>query len=263
MLKILFWNLNRKDLRSLVCEAVKAEDVDVVLLIESGVTRSEVLDSLQTEITDQFHIPNSIENRFQVFSKDRALDLSEFHDARRISLRKLKWAGLELSLGVVHLVDARNNDMEERQSQVEALSHELRRREERVGHQRTILIGDFNMNPFDRPMNLARGMNAMMTRKCVERGNRTSADGDYTFFYNPMWSLFGDGNPGPSGTYYHTGSSRGMFGWNMLDQVLLRPSVADLLESVRILDSIGTISLRTSLNRPTQSDHFPILLTLK
>jgi hypothetical protein len=128
------------------------------------------------------------------------------------------------------------------------------------------LLGDFNMNQFDQAMNMAPGLNAMMTTKCIERGSRTLQSIDYRFFYNPMWNLFGDRTPGPSGTYYHTNSSQGIYGWNMLDQVLLRKSAVPFFEKVEILTSTGATDLQTDIGRPNKeraSDHFPLLVTLK
>ncbi len=87
-----------------------------------------------------------------------------------------------------------------------------------------------------------------------------------TTVYNPMWNLLGDRTPGPSGTYYHSSSSQGLYGWNMLDQVLFRRAAIPWFHDVEILTSTGTSELQTQMGRPNKtevSDHFPILLTLK
>ena len=171
-----------------------------------------------------------------------------------------------MTLGAVHVVDPWNWDEVNQMAQVSLLASDIRRKEHEFGHDRTILIGDFNMNPFAKAMNLAEGLNAMMTTKCVERRSRGVQGEQFPFFYNPMWSLFGDRTPGPAGTFYHSNSSRGMYGWNMLDQVLLRPSVIPWFEDVRILSSTGTSALQKPSGRPNEaaaSDHFPILVTLR
>jgi len=147
---------------------------------------------------------------------------------------------------------------------VQYLADEIRFVENEQGHNRSILIGDFNMNPYDRGMNLAMGLNAMMTRSCVAPGHRTFLGKTYDFFYNPMWSLFGDGADGPAGTFYNT-SSQGDYGWNMLDQVIIRHSLVNVFQGVRIMTHAGKNCLIDAKGRPDSrkaSDHLPIMVAL-
>jgi hypothetical protein len=64
--------------------------------------------------------------------------------------------------------------------------------EKRVGHDRTIVVGDLNMNPFDAGIVGAEGLNAVMTKQIASQGGRKVDAVRYPFFYNPMWSHFGD-----------------------------------------------------------------------
>ena len=266
MVNILFWNLNKKDLRSDICEIAKSSSSDVVVVIESSVPAADMLTTFRSEVSPSFHCPRCTPSRFQLFCRDVSLDLAEIYVSKRVSLRQLSYAGTELILGLIHGVDKRNWDAENQSSQVSLLANDIRQKEEEFGHSRTILIGDFNLNPFDKAMNIATGMNAMMTTKCVEPGSRILEGRTHTFFYNPLWNLLGDRTPGPSGTYYHPNSSSGHYGWNMLDQVLFRPSAIPWFDDVQILTKAGAKPLHTETGRPDRnraSDHFPILLTLK
>jgi hypothetical protein len=119
------------------------------------------------------------------------------------------------------------------------------------------------MNPFERGMNNPAGLNAMMTKACVESGYRTHLENKYDFYYNPMWGLFGDNTDGPAGTIYNT-SSQGPYGWSMLDQVIIHHSIVRLFNSVKILTEAGAKSLMNKKGRPdvnNASDHFPILVS--
>jgi exonuclease III len=158
----------------------------------------------------------------------------------------------------------RNYDSEERQSFAHRLAAEIRFVKEQQKNDKLIILGDFNMNPYERGMNLAAGLNAMMTKKCVQSGTRRHLGEDFDLYYNPMWSLFGDIPDGPAGTVYDT-SSQGPYGWSMLDQVLLNYSVVGLFADVTILTASGPYSLMDTNGRPDSqnaSDHFPIMLTL-
>ena len=133
------------------------------------------------------------------------------------------------------------------------------------GTKHLVILGDFNMNPYDSGMGLALGFNAMMTKECTALGERTHNDKPYDFYYNPMWSLFGDNSPGPPGTVHDT-SNQGPYGWSMLDQVLLHHTMIDRFHNVQILTHAGTTALTKNNGRPdasAASDHLPILVDLK
>lgn len=107
--------------------------------------------------------------------------------------------------------------------------------EKKARHDRTLIVGDFNMNPFEGGVVGAEGLNAAMSRWVSEKEERKIDGVKYPFFYNPMWSHFGDSTHAefppasplhePPGTrYYPAGESRWHY-WNIFDQVLLRPSL--------------------------------------
>jgi exonuclease III len=263
--RIIFWNVNKKDLTNLVCSIAKSSNADVVVLIENKVPIADMLQALQTRVSQDFYCPQSTpssEERFHCFCKNRELDLSELHALPRTSVRKIKIGQQRVLLALVHGVDMRNYDAETRQSFAQTLVSNLDFVKDQQKTNKLILLGDFNMNPYDKPMNLAAGLNAMMTKSCVEKGLRRHIDRDYDFYYNPMWSLFGDNTDGPAGTVYDT-SNQGPYGWSMLDQVLINHSIINLFRDVKILTEAGTQSLMDGKGRPnsnTVSDHFPILV---
>lgn len=136
--------------------------------------------------------------------------------------------------------------------------------EENVGHRRTVLLGDFNMDPFEQGMLGAGSLHAMMSRRTAAKQSRPIGERHYRMFYNPMWGLLGDDRPGPPGTYRYWRSEHVCQEWHAYDQVLIRP---DLLQAfpagrLRILDSAGETSLLTSQGIPTPSDHLPVVFHL-
>jgi hypothetical protein len=63
--------------------------------------------------------------------------------------------------------------------------------ERHAGHSRTIVVGDFNMNPFEKGLVGASGLRATMARTVAERASRVIQGKPYSFFYNPMWGAPG------------------------------------------------------------------------
>lgn len=170
MLKILFWNVARKDLSSLVSAIAADVSANVVVLNENAANEQDTLRSLQA-VSPNFHIPQTIStDRFHCFSNDHSLDLKEVHSGFRTSIRTLRFANQVALLGIVHGVDIRNNDSATRQSFAQRLALDLQFVREQQMNNRLILVGDFNMNPYESGMNIAAGLNAMMTRACTTRG---------------------------------------------------------------------------------------------
>jgi exonuclease III len=263
--RIVFWNVNKKDLTSLVCSIAKSTNADVIVLNENKVPREKTLQALQENVSQDFYCPNASpasEKRFHCFCKNLELDLSEIHSGFRTSVRKMNIGQHRVLLALVHGVDIRNYDAETRQGFAQSLASEMQFVKDQQDTTKLILLGDFNMNPYNKGMNLATGLNAMMTKSCVEKGFRRHIGKDYDFYYNPMWSLFGDNTGGPAGTIYNT-SSQGDYGWSMLDQVLINHSIVNLFHDVKILTEAGSQLLMDGKGRPnsiTASDHFPILV---
>lgn len=181
-----------------MCSIASSTNADVVILNENGASNDVVLKALQTNVSKDFYFPNSSPTgRFHCFSRSRHLDLSEVHLGFRTSVRKLRIGRHIVLLALVHGVDVRNYDSETRQSSAQSLADEMRLVKDNQKTNKLIMLGDFNMNPYDRGMNLAAGLNAMMTRACVLSGRRKHIGEDYDFYYNPMWSLFGDNTDVP------------------------------------------------------------------
>jgi endonuclease/exonuclease/phosphatase family metal-dependent hydrolase len=81
-----------------------------------------------------------------------------------------------------------------------------------------------------------------------------------------MWRFLADRGRGPSGTYYRRESVPVNHYWHALDQVLVRPELADKVVNVEILDHDGTEPLTHpdgGWPDPDQaSDHLPLLFTI-
>lgn len=139
--------------------------------------------------------------------------------------------------------------------------------ERQVGHFSDCAGWDLNMNPFEAGVVAANGLNATMVRSQALKRSRTVQDKEYTFFYNPMWGHFGDGERKPPGTYHNVSDEHVTYYWNIFDQVLIRPALVERLshDGVEIVTSAAGTSLLTRGGRPNKSagsDHLPLLFRL-
>ncbi len=268
MISFLFWNIMRKDFRQIVTRAVVENSVDVLLLAESGIPDHFLVEVL-TEASGEKYIALSDEpDKVKIFTRLTSYDWIKRYTGP--NGRASIWTGSVglppgILLATAHLSSVRGGSMSNQALEARQLATEILRAEEYVGFDRTILVGDFNMNPFDAGVVEADALHAVMTKEIAEKGRRTVQGINRPFFYNPMWGYFGDRTVGPPGTFYYSTSSSDALFWHMLDQVLLRPSLMNSLKRISIIDAIGSDSLVNRNQIPDKndySDHLPLLFDL-
>jgi len=132
----------------------------------------------------------------------------------------------------------------------------------------TIVLGDFNMDPFQNGMIQATGFHSTFDKRTARQGKRTIQGKEYKYFYNPMWSFYGElGKGDVHGSYYNAISKPICYFWNIFDQILLRPELLEFFDedSLKILTSIDGTDLLNKHSRVNNeiSDHLPVEFELK
>ncbi len=259
----LFWNVHCKTLENRISRIASSFAVDVVILIEPAENDEPTLVALTPH---GFRLVSDPLSRIRIYSRVADAKFTTSLDDARWQILAVQFPKREpVLLVVAHLPSKSNgNDYDQLNASIE-LSNDIRAQESTRCHDRTILVGDLNMNPFEPGITMTQGLNATSTQQVAERETRTVQRRKYPMFYNPMWGTFGDRTPGPPGTYYRSAGQAINYHWNVYDQLLLRPSVMAMLEDLRILDSDGEQSLLTANNLPDDtagSDHLPLYFQL-
>jgi hypothetical protein len=284
MLTFLFWNLAGRPLAPLVAKLCERHAVDVLVLAECAVPAADLVAAVNATSTQprqaRFREADPASNcpRLLLLSRIPRRFVKIQSEAERFTIRRLCPPGRpEVLLIAVHLSSKLFQSGESQTVKVPGLSQTIRDAERRLGHTRTLLVGDLNMNPFEPGVVAAEGLNAVMTREIASRGSRTVEGQEHPFFYNPMWSFFGDAthqttppkhpDHRPSGTFYRARSESVTYYWNLFDQVLLRPALLPHFRpaGLRILSWDGTMYLVNDRGHPDAtlaSDHLPLLLQL-
>lgn len=129
---------------------------------------------------------------------------------------------------------------------------------------RTVLIGDFNMRPYDSAMLSPLGMHAAPCKASAVKP-RVIQGKSYSYFYNPMWELLGNWTATRQpGTFYKRNVTDSLR-WHLIDQILVRPAIADLLNGApRIFAAAGMTRLvrATGVINSSISDHLPVAASL-
>ena len=269
----LFWNVCRNEtqrshqsMERVLADMAKQLDLDVLMLAESkALDASSLLARLQQATDDHFsRVPIQCE-KVQVFVRQSTRNpphfSPKFDDDRFSCIQWISPDGHRNLLTVVHLPDKRNNSLDELKYRLHYWLDIIRKQESAVDG-RSILVGDFNLNPFESPMTDAPLFNAVSSAKLAKRGSRTYQRISRPYFYNPMWNLLGD-RAWPPGTYYRASPNAGEIHWNTLDQLLICPKLIDNFvgESLEVLTRSDQHSFTKKSHLPDEkaySDHLPI-----
>jgi len=279
-LNILFWNIDENTAIAAFigkfCDDLK---VDVLVLIEDKMNSFDLLTVLNSG-QGTYHFCRSNDRGISIYTAFS----SEFFDFKNTAMSsnfvnfvEFRFPKKHLLFGGIHL--SSKNTLQSETSRA-GLAREIVKGvnslEAKVGHSNTIIVGDFNLNPFELGMYDYDAFNAVMSRDIAVNTHRkvTGSGTDrhtlHHYFYNPMWSFMGDLSKYAPGTYYWYDNSRdNNFRWNTFDQILLRPYLIPnfVEDSVKIIeaDLLGRklIDSSTKTRRKNQIfDHLPIFLTI-
>jgi hypothetical protein len=270
MITFLFWNLKKKPLAPRVRNLVAAHSVDLVILAECRIPSTTVESELDATGKGPFTLVSGSGSELHLYTRLPTVRWQALYaDPLEAWLTFRVQIGRRpaLLLFVAHLPSKlRAKDMDQLLAATQ-LGASIKAIEAQQGHERTLVVGDLNVNPFENPVAWAGALHAVMSRDLITRmrGEREIRATEYQFFYNPMWSVLGDRTPGPPGTYYRASSESVNYFWNTYDQVLLRPGLMGDLRDVIVPTTDGVSGLLTRNGLPDStagSDHLPLVFTL-
>jgi hypothetical protein len=267
-MNLLFWNVNKKDLLRELPALSRQYDVDILILAESGHSDVDILTALNAGQKRNFLLPLNLSERLSIYTRFLRKSIVPLSDAGGMSIKQIvPPLGPDFILVAVHLPSKLHLSEIDHTMLSVRLSEMICEAEERVGHQRTVVVGDFNMNPFENGMVSADGLHAVMDRRIALKKERIVQGKTRSFFYNPMWSRLGDMSKGPPGTYHYPNSGQACFFWNSFDQILLRPSLLDFFsdENLEVVTRFNGTNLLKETGQPDKqlfSDHLPIFIHL-
>lgn len=263
----LFWNIAKRDLWSTLDRLCNFHNVDLVVLAESPSGATSSAKQLTQIGTRSWHSHFRVPTRTQVLSCTSRATIEPVYDERAgmLSIHRVVLENTDFLLATTHLPSQRYWEEGELAQESNRMSSAVRQSEIEYGHERTVVVGDFNMDPYAPGMVSSHGFHALMTRQLAGKRSRIVAGTDYSVFYNPMWGFFGDRTPGPAGSYFYRRSTPTTYFWHIFDQVLIRPDLLSVFSEVQIIDHDGTQSLIDEHGYPDNavaSDHLPLLFRL-
>lgn len=278
MTRILFWNLKKQDLSREVAALAKDKSIDLILLAEAGGQPDSYRRELGLQIpAEPFETP---------FTYYGAREKKERRTARlhilvrnshtfwstRLEEERFVIAAYEpparrgILIAVAHLQTQSYFKTSSIAAECRKLARRISELEQKHETQRTLVVGDLNLDPFDEGIIGADSLHGVSSRELARKRSRTISGQEFRYFYNPMWNLFGDQRGTPGTYYYHRAEYNTQF-WHIFDQVLIRPELLDEfnLGSLELPTQASGQSLLGGDGTPDSnrfSDHLPLVFEI-
>lgn len=279
MTRVLFWNLNKRSLDQEVAALAKDKAIDLILLAEAGGAPDSYRQSLGYEIpAEPFESPFTLYGvrektrgklaRLHILVRNSKTFWTTLYEDQRFVIATYEPPTREgILLAVAHLQSQADFKRSSIGAECRRFTRFIREQESSLGTTRTVVVGDLNLDPFDEGIIGADGLHGMASRQLAKKGGRTISGENYSYFYNPMWNLFGDHRGAPGSYYYYSAESNTQF-WHIFDQVLVRPDLASEFSdgSLEFLTEIRGETLLRKDGTPNDgrfSDHLPLTFELK
>jgi hypothetical protein len=220
----LFWNIRKLALRERVAQLAAQHDAQLVILAECDIDPTAMISAFSSAGLGGFVFPYSpaADSDIRVFLRLPGCDLQPVQDDpnNHVSIRRMVFSEMrDLLLVVVHLQSKLSWSDDDQQTFAVRLAQKIAECEKDLNHRRTVVVGDLNMNPFEKGVIGCDGLHAVMTRSIAAKQSRIVDATERHFFYNPMRRFFGERSGGPPGTYFFANSGRThSFFWNIFDQ---------------------------------------------
>lgn len=257
-MRIMFWNTYKNtSINQIICEIAKENNVDIIFLAEY----EDNIQSLICALDMQSYFTLGCD-RIKVIGKKKNVEPGIQGTRYSIQIIENKYI-----LCAMHLPSQmRYGHQERRNIIIQTILNDLQDTEKRLNSKRTIILGDFNEDPYEDGCLSAVNFHGLPSMNDALKSYRIIEGKQFEMFYNPMWNLFGDFNF-PPGTYYYAGSDPKCSYWHIFDQVMIRACLKNefLKDSLEIITKAGKKDLLNTKGYPNKeySDHLPIVFEIQ
>lgn len=260
-MKIIYWNTQNLDRFSPIANILDTESPDIFFLAETD----EKWVSKNLSIFGQHsfsHLANPGCSKLVVIGKSNVLLSIAMQDTYLSTFKDL---ATNTFIVAVHFPSQMYNSLDALKDFVRSVRHKMERTMGESHQSKIIIIGDFNMSPFDKAMIDFDGFSASNSRK--HRLSITNLQVTRSLYFNPTWKLFQNQDfPGTKYFKRPSATSFDVIEHHYLDQVLLshkfHTSAKDFDIAV-ITHLKSEIYFNSSINKVEISDHLPLKFTYK
>ncbi|MBQ7113679.1 MAG: endonuclease/exonuclease/phosphatase [Clostridia bacterium] len=262
-MKVLFWNTHKNNnINSVLLDVIVENEISMVVLAEYTANADQLIALLSDK--------GILMRRYMATGCDRitvlgsVLNVEPGPQSKYASMQVINKIDILCCVHLPSQIYSQGAGM--RRVVIGRIISDINQLEAALNTENTIVVGDFNVNPFDEGCIDADMFHGIPTYSVASRKSRVVGDEEFKMFYNPMWNFLGDFKQ-PYGTHFYSGNQIGNVFWNIYDQVLIRPVLYDRFtkDQLKIITETQSHSFLTDKGYPNEdiSDHFPIVFEIK
>lgn len=267
-MRYLFWNTNRNDVDGIICSMVEKYQPTILALAEY----ENDIESLVRNITRRTGMDYIELQKFAcrvriLVNEKLSNEIEHCGDHTNYTIKLIPYNSYnDFHIVVfVHLPSKLYDNKEKNRHLLEQITYKVNELDQNK-RRKVLIVGDFNLNPYDDAMTYLTGCNAVSSKDIamkIYRKDRNERDKYYFYYYNPMWNFLGD-KDGINGTFYYDKTSDHSRYWNTFDQFVVSPALIKDIDEIEIVKSVGDISLESKRDVPDfkMSDHYPLFFKL-
>lgn len=257
-MNILFWNLKQNNIHGLIKQCLLENNISIAVFSEhSGVD----FVSLQKEMHPNYKYIEGMGGceKVALFVSSSA-QVAVKREQSRYALYEVSYCNTNYIIVGIHLQDRRSSDTAVRIETIGRLMNDIKNLEQSTKCKNTIIIGDFNANPYDAELLQMNAFHAVLFKDLIRKSETRTVDGvAYRRLYNPILHFLSEDTKNYGSFYYSIGSGTPI--WHCLDQVLVSRPLIDSIVSLRYVRMIGEISLiKATCPNKDISDHLPLFV---
>lgn len=258
-MEILFWNLKQNDNSPLIADCLESLDIDIAVFAEHSGVDFNALENTLTHYRYEEGNQGCEKIKF-LFKRETSYTIRT--EQTRYSIGILQHESEEFIFASTHLQDKWTSDSATRIDTIGQMMRSIRGLESASRLDKTIIIGDFNSNPYDRELLQPNSFNAVLFKELIREQEHREWNGTkYRKMYNPILNWISEDTLMHGSYYYGNGPDTPY--WNCLDQILVSRPLIDRINSVRYLRKIGTTELIAKIKpRNGISDHLPLVVSI-
>ena len=259
-MRILFWNLKGNSNEGLLSKLLQENAVDIAIFAEyQGTSFNKVSEALDQEYV-QYDGYGACEKITLVCKK--AISTTVKREQNRYTLYSCLIDNRTYNIVGIHLPAPPYADSNDRKSVIRDLVQDICEQERMLKNRRTIVIGDFNCNPFDEELLQKDAFNAVLFKSIINYQETIRYnEKERRRFYNHAINYISEETKTYGSLYYSSGSAP--IYWNSFDQILVRKELMDNITGFMYLRMInGKHLLKDIKPDSTISDHLPLLVNI-
>ena len=257
-MKLLFWNLKKNSINNYLIECLNENEIDVAVLAEYSGLDFDYIES----VSEYSHIEGFGGSDKITMLVKTGIEVIVKRESSRYVIYHIVFNGFEYNLVGTHLQDRIHTDKEIRILTIGRLVNDLSNLERSSNCNNSMIIGDFNANPFDDELLRISAFNAVLFKKVIEKSETRTVDNKkYRRFYNPILNYLSEDTE-TYGSYYHIGDSNSPI-WHSLDQFIVRKPLMNKITDFRYIKTIdGKSLIKSVMPNKDISDHLPLIVTV-